>query len=65
MKKPEMTFYYRGHIEQGTGRPGYAWRDGYSRNSADGRPLYPWSTYRECQREAAAAGCRAIFIRAN
>lgn len=55
-----ITYYYRGQIERGTG---YEWRDGYSANSADGNPLYPWMTQRECQTDARLQGKRAVFQR--
>lgn len=62
MKKPIMTFYYRGMIERGNGKPGYDWHNGYSENGADGSPLYPWQTRRECQAEARSNGANARFV---
>lgn len=63
--KPTRTYYYRGQIERGTGRPGYAWRDGYSANSPEGFVLFPWMTKRECQADAKKDGYRAVFERGN
>lgn len=60
MPKAIVTYYYRGKIERGNGR-GYDWKEGYSRDSEDGKPLYPWNTKRECQQEAKAAGAQAVF----
>jgi hypothetical protein len=60
MPKTIITYYYRGMIERGAN---YDWREGWSRDSEDGRPLYPWNTKRECQAEAKKAGVRAVFLR--
>jgi hypothetical protein len=61
--KPEMKFYYRGPIERySISTRGY-WVDGYSVDSEGGLPTYPWMGKRDCQKEAKAAGCRAVFIR--
>lgn len=57
---PVIVYHYRGPVERGTGK-GYAWRTGYSPNADDGSPTYPWQTRRECQAEARALGCRAVF----
>lgn len=62
-KKPEMIFHLRGYIERGDGKGGYVWKEGYSQNSENGNVLYPWNTFRECQREAVVAGCKAVFVR--
>ena len=60
---PEIVkYFYRGGTERGTGEPGYKWHAGYSANSEDGLPLQPWSTRRECQREAKAEDKRAVFV---
>lgn len=59
--KKTITYYYRGQIERGTGR-GYEWRNGYSEDSEDGLPLYPWSTRRECQSAAKRQGVLAVFV---
>ena len=58
--KPEMKFYYRGPIERYSS--GY-WTDGYSVDSEEGLPTYPWMGKRDCQKKAKAAGHRAVFIR--
>lgn len=58
--KKSITYYYRGMIERG---PRYDWREGWSENSAEGHPIYPWSTKRECQRAAKKEGAKAIFVR--
>lgn len=63
MKRPAMVYTYRGLIERGNGKPGYDWRAGYSETMPGGLVVYPWQTYRECQAEAKAHGCRAIFIK--
>lgn len=60
--KKTITYYYRGQIERGKN---YRWCEGYSENGETGRPLYPWSTKRECQREAKALGCKAVFVRSD
>jgi len=57
-----ITYYYRGLIERGVGGR-YEWREGFSENSPGGRPLYPWSTKRECQRAARQQGAKAVFAR--
>lgn len=62
-ERPTIVYKYRGQIERGTGRPGYAWRDGYSPDDNQGRPTYPWLTYRECQANARAQGAKAVFQR--
>lgn len=62
--KRKITYTYRGNIERGTGRA-YAWFDGYSETAADGGIMFPWMTYRECQREAADRGAVAVFESAN
>jgi hypothetical protein len=54
------TSLSRGGVEQGTGS-GYAWSNGYSDNSADGSPTYPWMTRRECQADARMRGAVAVF----
>ena len=58
-----ITYYYRGLIERGNGKPGYDWKEGYSANSEDGRELHPASTKHECQQEAKQQGAKAIFVR--
>jgi hypothetical protein len=52
-----ITYYYRGEIERG----GH-WAEGWSENSEDGLPLYPWSTKRECQHAAKLQGSKAVFV---
>ena len=61
--RPVVTYYFRGQIERGNGRGGYVWKDGYSENSPDGRVIFGWNTYRECQAAAKAAGCKAKFVK--
>jgi hypothetical protein len=61
--KKTITYHYRGMIERGNGKPGYSWREGYSAEGPNGEVTYPWLTYRECQRDAKAEGCRAVFKR--
>lgn len=58
--KTIIVYHYRGGVERGTGN-GYAWRDGYSENSAEGWPTYPWMTARECQEDARKRGAIAKF----
>ena len=58
MKKPIITYYYRGSIEQGRD---CKWQDGYSANGENGGILYPWHTRGECMQEAKAKGHRAVF----
>lgn len=60
--KKTINYYYRGEVERGTGGPGYQWHRGYSENNADGSPLYPWMTTRECVADAKARGAHAQFI---
>jgi hypothetical protein len=60
--RPDRIYHYRGAIERGVGGS-YVWREGYSENSDNGLPLYPWSTKQECQRAAKADGFRAVFYR--
>ena len=55
-----ITYHYRGLIERG---PRYDWREGYSAVGENGGVLYPWSTKRECQREAKKQGKKAVFVR--
>jgi hypothetical protein len=59
--KKTITYFYRGPIERGSGN-GYTWRNGYSEDSSEGHPYYPWSTRRECQREAKRQGALAVFV---
>lgn len=61
MKKTTIVYTFRGLIERASKR-GYVWRDGYS-ESIGGRVAYPWSTRRECIRDAASRGARAKFVR--
>ena len=63
MKTETIEYFYRGQIECGNGKGSYVWRDGYSANSKEGRVLYPWMSFRECQRDAAAQGKKAKIIR--
>jgi len=56
-----ITFIYRGGVERGTGKPGYAWFDGYSENTADGHPVYPWMTKVECRDLARSRSAKAVF----
>jgi len=59
------TYYYRGLVERGTGGPSYRWAEGWSENSAEGLPLYPWMTRHECQKEAQRNDTQAVFVRAE
>jgi hypothetical protein len=66
MKKPTITYTYRGMIERGRpvkGRPSYEWFEGYSETGANGEVGFPWMTYRECQQEARTVGAVAKFER--
>lgn len=56
-----ITYYYRGGVERGNGKPGYDWHDGYSPNNEQGQMTAPWMTYRECQADAKAKGATAKF----
>jgi len=60
--EPTIKYHYRGPIERGNGKPRYDWKDGWSEGE-DGHVLYPWMTRRECQRDAKARGCKAVFVR--
>lgn len=60
MKPAILHFYYRGDVERGNGK-GYSWQAGYSQNSEDGKPLYPWSTRAECLQEARLQNAQAVF----
>lgn len=60
--KKTISYYYRGEVERGTGEPGYRWHRGYSPNSEDGKPTYPWMTQKECIADAKAQGASAQFI---
>ncbi len=58
--KGRVIYTYRGNIERGVGGS-YKWFPGYSATAIDGGVLYPWMTYRECQRDAKATGDKAVF----
>lgn len=60
--KLTIIYVYRGLIERGTGR-GYKWTEGWSAQTPEGHILYPWMTRRECYRDAATHGAKAIFVR--
>lgn len=60
-QKKYITYVYRGRIERGTGESSYSWCDGYSEDSADGFPTYPWLTRRECRQDAKSKGAVAQF----
>jgi hypothetical protein len=64
-RKPGQTiiYKYRGDVERGSPNKGYRWHPGYSADGPSGGVLYPWMTYRECQRDAAAQGCKAVFVK--
>lgn len=63
MSKPRI-YHYRGQVERWVAsRRSYVWRDGYSEDSDDGHPLYPWNTMQECRDEARKDGVRAVFER--
>lgn len=58
----QRTYYYRGDVERWVpSRRSYAWRKGYSENSKDGFPTYPWNTMTECRTEARDNNVKAIF----
>lgn len=62
-KRPTITYYYRGQIERwNASKRSYTWTAGYSPGN-EMLVTYPWNTYRECQKEAAAQGCRAVFVK--
>jgi hypothetical protein len=61
--KPTIRYIHRGLVERGNGKPGYDWHDAYSPEGPNGEETQPWMTYRECQRDAKAEGCRAVFVR--
>ena len=61
--KPTRIYTYRGLIERGNGKGWYSWFEGYSATGENGGVMYPWMTFRECQREARADGVRAKFYR--
>lgn len=56
-----ISYYYRGQIERGA-NSNYRWIEGWSAQSDDNLPLYPWITKRECQQEAKQQGARAVFV---
>lgn len=63
MSEPkERIYHYRGPVEVGIGGS-YEWRDGYSENSEDGLPLYPWMPRGQCRRGAVRDGFKAVFYR--
>jgi len=62
MKTIQINYIYRGEVERGTGGPGYRWHPGYSEDSEDGKPLYPWMTIAECRQDAKARGAKAAFL---
>ena len=55
-----ITYFYRGAVERGTGT-GYAWRNGFSETTPDGKITYPWMTAKECRADARARGAVARF----
>lgn len=57
-----IQYFYRGEVERGTGEPGYRWHPGYSANSEDGKPLYPWMTIAECRAEAKSRSFKPQFL---
>jgi len=60
-EKPIAYYHYRGLIERGGARR-LRWHNGYSESGQRGC-LYPWMTFRECQKDAAARGMRAMFTK--
>ena len=58
-KLKEVNYYYRGLVESGKN---YRWIPGYSPNSENGNPLYPWIGMRACQKEAKANNQKAVFV---
>jgi len=61
-KLKAITYRYRGMIERARGGV-FRWRVGYSEDSPEGRPYYPWMTVAECRDDAKAQGGRAVFDR--
>lgn len=61
MKRKQITYYYRGEVERGNGKPGYDWHPAWSANNEEGRALYPWLTRKECLEDAKRQGATAIF----
>ena len=60
-RKPVIRYYLRGRVEVLSGGR-YRAAQGYSEQTPDGRPLYPWLTKKECKQAADAIGCRAVFV---
>jgi hypothetical protein len=60
-KVKRISYYYRGMIERGA-NANYRWTEGWSAQSDDNLPLYPWMTKRECQQEANRQDARAVFV---
>lgn len=57
-KPKTITYKRRGWIERGAK---YTWVEGYSADSAEGNPLYPWMTKKECRKDASSQGAFAVF----
>ena len=67
MKRPERIYWFRGAIERITTRCEYGrrrvrthWLTAYSAGTEE-LDQQPWMGKRECQKEAKAAGCKAVF----
>ncbi|HEU4343715.1 MAG TPA: hypothetical protein VFU31_19365 [Candidatus Binatia bacterium] len=55
-----ITYYYRGTVERGNGKPGYSSHPGYS--EGQGKSVtYPWMTRAECRQDARKRGAKAKF----
>jgi len=61
MAQKTITYVYQGLVERGSD---YHLVEGYAEITPEGHVLYPWGTYRECQRDARERGAKAVFIRA-
>lgn len=62
MKRKQITYYYRGEVERGTGGPRYGWHPAWSPNGEDGKgETFPWMTRKECLLDAKAQDATAIF----
>lgn len=60
----EKVYFYRGQVQRWSSRfKRYTWLDGYSPNSPDGNPIYPWVTGDEARQEGKQGGFRPKFVR--
>lgn len=58
-----VKYHYRGRVERPNKKMGFVWHDGYSENSEEGLPCYPWRTKEEVRKEARAANHVAVFVK--